>query len=82
MVLSTAMYGQLHTSSHPEGFVQIRVRARPRRRVVGITILATGGAILLTPALAVVPEAVGASVAYGAIRARRLPSRILAAESQ
>jgi glycosyltransferase involved in cell wall biosynthesis len=78
LVLSGSVYGELQTSSHPEGFVQVRVRARPKRRVLAIGIAGGAGAILLTPLLAVVPVALALSFARGMLRARRLPARILA----
>ena len=32
LLLSPFAYGELQTSSHPEGYVQVRIRSRPRRR--------------------------------------------------
>jgi len=81
LLLSGSVYGELQTSSHPEGFVQVRVRARPRRRILAIAAAGIVGAILITPVLAVVPAALALSVARGTVRARRLPARILSTES-
>jgi len=78
LLLSGLLYGELQTSSHPEGFVQIRIRTRPRRRRLAACALAIGGAaFLLTPAFGVLALLAAASIARGAVRARRLPSRVL-----
>jgi uncharacterized protein involved in cysteine biosynthesis len=82
LLLSSAVYGELQTSSHPEGFVQVRVRVRPRRRVLAAGAAAAVGALVVTPLLAVVPVAVAASVAHGVVRARRLPAQALRKESE
>jgi hypothetical protein len=81
LLLSASVYGELQTSSHPEGFVQVRVRARPRRRMLALAAAGAIGALLITPLFAVVPAALGVSVARGTVRARRLPARILSTES-
>jgi hypothetical protein len=79
LLLSAFAYGELQTSSHPEGFVQVRVRMRPRIRrltaAIALTIAAAWvdpvlGALLLVPAL---------SLVKGTVAARRLPSRLLGA---
>ncbi|HEX6460176.1 MAG TPA: glycosyltransferase [Thermoleophilaceae bacterium] len=80
--LSPFAYGELQTSSHPEGYVQIRVRFRPRRRVAAAAVAATAAALLINVGLAVVLVALLASVGRAAIRARQLPSRILPAEAE
>jgi O-antigen biosynthesis protein len=78
LLLSGLLYGELQTSSHPEGFVQIRIRMRPRRRRLAACALAIGGATLLvTPLAGVLALLTVASIARGAARARRLPSRLL-----
>ena len=82
LLLSPFAYGDLQTSSHPEGFVQVRIRFRPRWRVLAAAAAAATGAVLVTPALALPAVALGASLAQGAIRARRLPARILPAEAE
>jgi hypothetical protein len=82
LVLSPFAYGELQTSSHPEGFVQIRVRLRPRRRVIAPAAVAAAAAFLISPFLALVPIAIAGGVAQGALRARRLPARILPAEAE
>jgi glycosyltransferase involved in cell wall biosynthesis len=79
LLLSPFAYGELQTSSHPEGFVQVRVRFRPRRHVVAIAAAAAAAALVITPVLALMPIALAAGVAQGAIQARRLPALVLPA---
>jgi glycosyltransferase involved in cell wall biosynthesis len=78
LLLSPAAYGELQTSSHPEGFVQIRIRLRLRRRALAAAVAAGTAALVISPALAVVPVGLGVSIAHGALRARLLPMRVLA----
>jgi glycosyltransferase involved in cell wall biosynthesis len=81
LLLSPFAYGELQTSSHPEGFVQVRIRFRPRRRALGVAAAATTATLLISPLLApIVAAAFAGAVAEGAIRARRLPGMILPAE--
>jgi GT2 family glycosyltransferase len=80
--LSPFAYGELQTSSHPEGFVQIRIRFRPRRRVVAGAVAVAAAAFLISPLLAVVPVALLGGVAHAALRARQLPSRLLSVEGE
>jgi len=77
LLLGAFAYGELQTSSHPEGFVQVRIRTRPRRRrlvgAVAVTIAAAWvdpvlGALVLLPTL---------SLLKGAVAARRLPALLL-----
>jgi glycosyltransferase involved in cell wall biosynthesis len=82
LLLSPVAYGELQTSSHPEGFVQVRIRFRPRRRVIGVATASAAAALVISPALLVVPVVVAAGVAQGAVRARRLPARLLPAEAE
>jgi GT2 family glycosyltransferase len=82
LLLSPFAYGELQTSSHPEGFVQVRIRFRPRRRVVAIAGVAAAAALVISPVLALVPITLAAGFAHGAIRARRLPSQVLPAEAR
>jgi hypothetical protein len=82
LVLSPFAYGELQTSSHPEGFVQIRVRFRPRRRVIALAAAAAAAAFLISPVIALVPIAIAGGVGQGALRARRLPARVLPAEAK
>jgi O-antigen biosynthesis protein len=77
LLLSAFAYGELQTSSHPEGFVQVRIRTRPRIRRLTAAIAMTIAAAWFSPvlgALALVPVA---SLLRGQIEARRLPSRLL-----
>jgi hypothetical protein len=79
LLLSTFMYGELQTSSHPEGFVQVRVRTRPRlRRLTGVIALTLAAAWFypLLVALVLVPTL---SIVKGTVDARRLPAHLLAA---
>jgi hypothetical protein len=78
--LSPFAYGDLQTSSHPEGFVQIRVRLRPRRRVVAGVVAIAAAAALVTPDVAVALLWPAAGIAHAALRARQLPGRVLPAE--
>jgi GT2 family glycosyltransferase len=79
LLLSPFAYGELQTSSHPEGFVQVRIRFRPRRRAVAVAAVGAGAALVISPLLALVPVVLAADFARGAIRARRLPARVLSA---
>jgi O-antigen biosynthesis protein len=77
LLLSPLVYGDLQTSSHPEGFVQIRIRTRPRWPPLAVTLGAGLAATLLIPGLALLLLAPIASLTHGAVRARRLPARVL-----
>lgn len=80
--LSPFGWGELQTSSHPRGFVQVRVRFRPRRRVLAAIAATAVVAVVINLALAVIPILLALGVAHSAIRARRLPSQILQAEEE
>jgi hypothetical protein len=71
--LSAALKGELVTSSHPPGWVQLRIRPRPRRRAFAITIVTglTLAATVNSGAAMVVLVAFMADVARGWWRARR-----------
>jgi glycosyltransferase involved in cell wall biosynthesis len=77
LLLSRCMYGELLTSSHPEGFVQVRIHPRLRRRALVATVAVVTGAVVFTPVAATLLVIPGAGVVRGALRARRLPSQIL-----
>jgi hypothetical protein len=77
LLLSGLVYGDLQTSSHPEGFVQVRIRVRPRAQPLGVAIAAGTAAIVISPPVALLLLAPAASFARGALRARRLPFRLL-----
>jgi O-antigen biosynthesis protein len=78
LLLSGLVYGELQTSSHPEGFVQVRIRTRPRRKRLAGCALVTGGVIVLVNPLAgMVALLAAASIGRGTVRARRLPARLL-----
>jgi hypothetical protein len=79
LLLSTLVLGELQTSSHPEGFVQVRIRTRPRWQPLAGAVTVGAAAVMVGPAIALslfllLPTA---SLARGALRARRLPGQIL-----
>ena len=79
LLLSPLVYGELQTSSHPEGFVQVRDSRRARAGADRRRPCAAGALVTaVVPVLAVLLVLPVASVAAGAIRARRLPARMLA----
>ena len=82
LVLSPFAYGDLQTSCHPEGFVQVRVRFRPRRHVLATAAAGAAAALAISPVVAVVPVVVGVGAAHAAVRARRLPAQVLRAEAR
>ena len=82
LLLSTFAFGDLQTSSHPEGFVQIRIRSRPRVGLLAVAVAAIAAGSVLAPPVAVVLLLPVLSVAHGAVRARRLPGQILAPAGQ
>jgi glycosyltransferase involved in cell wall biosynthesis len=83
LLLSALLYGELQTSSHPEGFVQVRIRMRPRRKRLAGAALASGtAALVVSPLFALLLVPIGASVARGATRARRLPARLLSVPAE
>jgi glycosyltransferase involved in cell wall biosynthesis len=49
LLASVFVRGELITSSHPPGWVQVRVRRRPRLPRVGLTLVVLGATALLTP---------------------------------
>jgi GT2 family glycosyltransferase len=82
LLLSPCAYGELQTSAHPEGFVQVRIRLRPRRRAVVIAAVGAAAAFVVSPAIGVLPVLLTAGVARGAMRSRRLPAQILPREAE
>jgi hypothetical protein len=81
LVLSGLVYGELQTSSHPEGFVQIRIRTRPRWQAIAAAVAAGLAITLVSPILAPFLLVPTASLARGALRAHRLPAHLLAKNS-
>jgi hypothetical protein len=77
--LSALVHGELQTSSHPEGFVQVRVRPKIRRRPLLAVLALAIAAMAVTPSGALIFVIIGVSVAQGMTTARRLPRRLLAA---
>jgi len=82
LALSPFAYGELQTSSHPEGYVQVRIRVRPRRSVIAGAAAAAAGAVLVGPGLVPVLIVLVAGIGHAAVRARQLPARILAEEGE
>ena len=83
LLLSPFAYGELQTSSHPEGYVQVRIRFRPRRRAMMAAAATTIATLLISPVLApIVAAGFAAGIAEGALRARRLPAGILPADGR
>jgi glycosyltransferase involved in cell wall biosynthesis len=81
LLLSPLLYGELQTSSHPEGFVQIRIRTRPRWQAIMVVVAAGLAVSLITPILLTLMVIPAASLTRGAARARRLPARMLAGDA-
>jgi glycosyltransferase involved in cell wall biosynthesis len=77
LLLSACVYGELQTSAHPEGFVQVRIRPRLRRRYVGGGLIAGVAGATIAPVLALVVVLPVISLVRGVMRARRLPARLL-----
>ena len=79
LLLSAFAYGELQTSSHPEGFVQLRIRMRPRIRRLTGAIAMTIAAAWVVPVLGALVLLPTLSLLKGAVDARRLPARLLRA---
>jgi hypothetical protein len=77
LLLSAFAYGELQTSSHPEGFVQVRIRTRPRRRRLAGAVAVTIAGALISPVLGALVLVPSLSLLRGAIRAQRLPALLL-----
>jgi glycosyltransferase involved in cell wall biosynthesis len=77
LLLSAFAYGELQTSSHPEGFVQVRIRTRPRIRRLTGAVAATIAAAWVVPVLGALVLVPTLSLLRGAGEARRLPARLL-----
>jgi hypothetical protein len=71
LLASSFVYGDFQSSSHPVGYVQLRVRGRPRWRPLGAAAVVAAGFAAVNPALGVaVVAAAGAEVLRGLVRAR------------
>lgn len=77
LLLSAFSYGELQTSSHPEGFVQVRIRPEARVRRLTAALVFTLAAALIHPLLATVVLVPMLSFLHGVIEARRLPGLLL-----
>ena len=77
LLLSAFAYGDLQTSSHPEGFVQVRIRTRPRIRRLTVAVAMTIAAAWVDPLLGTLVLLPTLSLLKGAVDARRLPSLLL-----
>ena len=73
LLLSAFAYGELQTSSHPEGFVQIRIRVRPMLWRSAAAVAVAVAAALVQPILGIFAIVPVLSVLHGAFQARRLP---------
>lgn len=75
-LVSTFLFADLQTSSHPVGFVQVRVRTRPRWARLALTALTTASVFAVNAlAAAVVTVAVTAALCRSAWRPRRILER-------
>jgi O-antigen biosynthesis protein len=81
LLLSPLLYGELQTSGHPEGFVQVRIRTRPRWQAIMVAIACGLAVALVSAPLMLVLAVPAASLAHAAFRARRLPAKVLPADS-
>jgi GT2 family glycosyltransferase len=78
--LCAFLFGELRTSSHPPGYVQIHVRPRARwGRVLGTAVLAALAGAVAPPVAAGALALVAGLVTRGVVRARRLPAKLLGA---
>ena len=82
LLLSPLLHGELQTSSHPEGFVQVRIRARPRWQAITVAVAAGLAVSFVSPFLVTLLLAPAASLAHAAVRARRLPFRMLPSDTR
>jgi O-antigen biosynthesis protein len=80
--LSALMLGELQTSNYPEGFTQVRIRMRPRAWPIAATAATGVVAATISPPLLLLLALPAASVIRGAVRARRLPARVLSAPTR
>jgi hypothetical protein len=69
--------GELQTSSHPEGFVQVRIRPGLRWQPLAGTAGAVMISPLIDPAMALILLLPLGSLLHGLARARFLPAQIL-----
>jgi hypothetical protein len=79
LLLSGFAYGELQTSSHPEGFVQVRIRVRPRLRRLAAAVAVIAAAAVVSPVLSALALVPALSLLKGGIDARRLPASVLRA---
>jgi GT2 family glycosyltransferase len=81
LLLSPLLHGELQTSSHPEGFVQVRIRTRPRWQAITAAVAAGLAVSFVSPILLTLLVLPAAGIVHAAVRARRLPARMLAADT-
>jgi hypothetical protein len=67
VLASTFVYGDLQTSSHPTGFVQLRIRRRLRRVRLGVAAAIAAAVSLLSPSFGVEIASLGAFDALDAL---------------
>ena len=76
--VSPLAHADLQTSSYPEGYVQVRFRARPKRNVLTASLVLIAAAAVILPPLAGLTILPAAALALGFARARRLPRQLFA----
>ncbi len=80
LYMSSLLRGELITSSHPAGYVQLRVRGCVRRRALTAGAALAGGVALASPTLgAVLATAQLGTIVFAAARTRRLLPNLLGA---
>ena len=77
LLLAAFAYGELQTSSHPEGFVQVRIRTRPRIRRLTVAVALIVAAASVTPVLGALVLVPALSLLRGTVEGRRLPAVVL-----
>jgi hypothetical protein len=78
LYLSPLVRGELQTSSHPVGYVQVRVRCRPRLLPLLAVVLCAAAAALVSPALALLAGAAAVGTAgAGLARGRTVLRRVI-----
>ena len=77
LLLAAFAYGELQTSSHPEGFVQVRIRTRPRIRRLTVAVALIAAAAAIDPVLGALVLVPALSLVKGTVEGHRLPRLLL-----
>lgn len=77
LLLSPLVHSDLQTSSHPEGFVQMRIRLRPRILFAVLMAIVMTAAVLINPWLGLLLLWPAWSAGRAVFLARRLPAAIV-----